>query len=237
MGTMLSVQDLEVYYGSIHAIKGISFEVEEGKIVTLIGANGAGKTTSLHAISGLLRPKSGQISFYGKSIWGMEAHKILKLGMAHVPEGRRIFAEMTVMENLEMGAYARHDRGQISTDLDMVFQRLPRLKERRKQAAGTLSGGEQQMLAIGRAIMSKPKMMLLDEPTMGLSPILVGEIFQIIKDINADGVTVLLVEQNAKTALEIADTAYVLETGKVVIKGKASDLASDENIKNAYLGG
>lgn len=237
MGTMLSVQDLEVYYGSIHAIKGISFEVEEGKIVTLIGANGAGKTTSLHAISGLLRPKSGQISFCGKSIFGMEAHKILKLGMAHVPEGRRIFAEMTVMENLEMGAYARHDRGQISADLDMVFQRLPRLKERRKQAAGTLSGGEQQMLAIGRAIMSKPKMMLLDEPTMGLSPILVGEIFQIIKDINADGVTVLLVEQNAKTALEIADTAYVLETGKVVIEGKASDLASDENIKNAYLGG
>lgn len=237
MGIMLSVQDLEVYYGSIHAIKGISFEVPEGSIVTLIGANGAGKTTTLHAVSGLLRPRSGSVEFCGKSIFGTEAHKILKLGMAHVPEGRRIFAEMSVMENLEMGAYARKDRGKISADLDMVFQRLPRLKERRRQPAGTLSGGEQQMLAIGRAIMSRPKMMLLDEPTMGLSPILVGEIFQIIKDINGDGVTVLLVEQNAKTALEIADTAYVLETGRVAMSGKASELAKNEAVRSAYLGG
>ena len=237
MGIMLSVQDLEVYYGSIHAIKGISFEVPEGSIVTLIGANGAGKTTTLHAVSGLLRPRSGSVEFCGKSIFGTEAHKILKLGIAHVPEGRRIFAEMSVMENLEMGAYARKDRGKISADLDMVFQRLPRLKERRRQPAGTLSGGEQQMLAIGRAIMSRPKMMLLDEPTMGLSPILVGEIFQIIKDINGDGVTVLLVEQNAKTTLEIADTAYVLETGRVAMSGKASELAKNEAVRSAYLGG
>ena len=215
MGTMLSVKDLNVYYGSIHAIKGVSFEVNEGEIVTLIGANGAGKTTTLHAISGLLKPKSGEIAFCGNNLVALEAHKIIGLGLAQVPEGRRIFANMTVMENLQMGAYTRRDTDKISADYDMVFERLPRLKERRKQAAGTLSGGEQQMLAIGRALMCKPKMLLLDEPSMGLSPLLVQEIFSIIRDVNRTGVTVLLVEQNAKMALEIANRAYVLETGQV----------------------
>lgn len=236
MGTMLSVKDLDVYYGSIHAIKGISFEVNEGEIVTLIGANGAGKTTTLHSISGLVKPKSGEITFCGENLRNVEAHKIIRLGLAQVPEGRRIFSKMTVQENLEMGAYIRKD-GDIQKDYENVFQRLPRLKERRKQVAGTLSGGEQQMLAIGRALMCNPKMLLLDEPSMGLSPLLVNEIFSIIRDVNQSGVTVLLVEQNAKKALEIANRAYVLETGSIAMEGDADELAQDEKVRKAYLGG
>lgn len=235
--TILSVKDLHVYYGAIHAIKGISFEVKQGEIVTLIGANGAGKTTTLHAVSGLIKPKSGQIVFDGRSLHNVPAHKILKMGMAQVPEGRRIFSKLTVQENLEMGAYTRKDADGVSRDYEMVFERLPRLKERRKQFAGTLSGGEQQMLAIGRALMSKPKMVLLDEPSMGLSPILVQEIFHIIRDVSRDGMTVLLVEQNAKMALNIADRAYVLETGKVAMEGPASELADNDQVRRAYLGG
>lgn len=234
---MLAVKDLEVYYGSIHAIKKISFEVREGEIVTLIGANGAGKTTTLHAISGLVKARSGEINFCGNNLRSMEAHKIIRLGLAQVPEGRRIFASMTVQENLEMGAYIRRDRDQIQQDYERVFERLPRLKERRRQIAGTLSGGEQQMLAIGRALMSNPKMLLLDEPSMGLSPLLVSEIFKIIRDVNESGMTVLLVEQNAKQALEIADRAYVLETGTISMSGDASELAADEKVRAAYLGG
>jgi len=237
MAAMLSVKDLEVYYGSIHAIKGVSFEVNEGEIVSLIGANGAGKTTTLHAISGLLKPKNGEISFLGNDLRAVDAHKIVRLGMAHVPEGRRVFSSLTVQENLEMGAYIRKDKEKVSRDYDMVFERLPRLKERRKQLAGTLSGGEQQMLAIGRALMSSPKMLLLDEPSMGLSPILVQEIFHIITDVNQSGVTILLVEQNAKMALNIAHRAYVLETGTVSMSGDAAQLASDEKVRKAYLGG
>lgn len=237
MGAMLSVQDLVVNYGSIRAIKGISFEVNQGEIVTLIGANGAGKTTTLHAISGLVKTKSGSVSFCDHDLLSTEPHKILGLGMAHVPEGRRVFSRMTVMENLQMGAYIRNDASGISEDYDMVFERLPRLKERRKQAAGTLSGGEQQMLAIGRALMGRPKMLLLDEPSMGLSPLLVGEIFKIISDVNESGVTVLLVEQNAKKVLEIADRAYVLETGKIVMSGDTLELADNEEVRKAYLGG
>ena len=237
MGAMLSVQDLVVNYGSIRAIKGISFEVNQGETVTLIGANGAGKTTTLHAISGLVKTKSGSVSFCDHDLLSTEPHKILGLGMAHVPEGRRVFSRMTVMENLQMGAYIRNDASGISEDYDMVFERLPRLKERRKQAAGTLSGGEQQMLAIGRALMGRPKMLLLDEPSMGLSPLLVGEIFKIISDVNESGVTVLLVEQNAKKALEIADRAYVLETGKIVMSGDTLELADNEEVRKAYLGG
>lgn len=234
---MLAVKDLEVYYGSIHAIKKISFEVREGEIVTLIGANGAGKTTTLHAISGLVKARSGEINFCGNNLRSMEAHKLIRLGLAQVPEGRRIFASMTVQENLEMGAYVRRDREQIQQDYERVFERLPRLKERRRQIAGTLSGGEQQMLAIGRALMSNPKMLLLDEPSMGLSPLLVSEIFKIIRDVNESGMTVLLVEQNAKQALEIADRAYVLETGTISMSGDASELAADEKVRAAYLGG
>ena len=234
---MLAVKDLEVYYGSIHAIKKISFEVREGEIVTLIGANGAGKTTTLHAISGLVKARSGEINFCGNNLRSMEAHKIIRLGLAQVPEGRRIFASMTVQENLEMGAYIRRDRDQIQQDYERVFERLPRLKERRRQIAGTLSGGEQQMLAIGRALMSNPKMLLLDEPSMGLSPLLVSEIFKIIRDVNESGMTVLLVEQNAKQALEIADRAYVLETGTISMSGDALELAADEKVRAAYLGG
>ena len=234
---MLAVKDLEVYYGSIHAIKKISFEVREGEIVTLIGANGAGKTTTLHAISGLIKARSGEINFCGNNLRSMEAHKLIRLGLAQVPEGRRIFASMTVQENLEMGAYVRRDREQIQQDYERVFERLPRLKERRRQIAGTLSGGEQQMLAIGRALMSNPKMLLLDEPSMGLSPLLVSEIFKIIRDVNESGMTVLLVEQNAKQALEIADRAYVLETGTISMSGDASELATDEKVRAAYLGG
>ncbi len=234
---MLEVKDLNVYYGAIHAIKDISFEVNEGEIITLIGANGAGKTTTLHAVSGLLRPKSGSIHFCGKEITHTDAYKIPKLGLAQVPEGRRVFANMTVMENLEMGAYIRSSKENLNEEYERIFQRLPRLKERRKQAAGTLSGGEQQMLAIGRALMSKPKMLLLDEPSMGLSPILVQEIFSIIQDVNKSGVTVLLVEQNAKMALNIANRAYVLETGQVVMKGDAKELSNNEQVRKAYLGG
>ncbi len=233
---MLSVKDLEVYYGSIHAIKKVSFEVREGEIVTLIGANGAGKTTTLHAISGLVKAKSGEIDFCGSNLRSMEAHRIIRLGLAQVPEGRRIFASMTVQENLEMGAYIRRDRENIQKDFDRIFERLPRLKERRRQIAGTLSGGEQQMLAIGRALMSNPKMLLLDEPSMGLSPLLVNEIFSIIRDVNQSGMTVLLVEQNAKQALEIANRAYVLETGTISMSGTASDLAADPKVRVAYLG-
>ncbi|HHV32720.1 MAG TPA: ABC transporter ATP-binding protein [Clostridiales bacterium] len=233
---MLSVKNLEVYYGSIHAIKGISFEVEEGEIVTLIGANGAGKTTTLHSISGLVKPKSGEITFCGNDLRSTDAHKIIQLGLAQVPEGRRIFAKMTVQENLEMGAYIRKDSN-IQEDYERVFQRLPRLKERRRQLAGTLSGGEQQMLAIGRALMCNPKMLLLDEPSMGLSPLLVNEIFHIIRDVNESGVTVLLVEQNAKKALEIASRAYVLETGAIAMQGDADELSNDEKVRKAYLGG
>jgi len=237
METMLSVKDLNVYYGAIHAIHGISFDVQEGEIVTLIGANGAGKTTTLHSISGLLKPKSGSITFCGNDLCAMEAHKIIRLGLAQVPEGRRIFAKMTVLENLQMGAYIRKDEAKIAQDYDKVFDRLPRLKERRKQVAGTLSGGEQQMLAIGRALMADPKMLLLDEPSMGLSPLLVQEIFSIIRDVNKSGVTILLVEQNAKMALEIANRAYVLETGTVVMSGDADELSNNPQVQKAYLGG
>ena len=234
---MLEVKDLNVYYGAIHAIKNISFEVNEGEIITLIGANGAGKTTTLHAVSGLLKPKSGSIHFCGKEITHTDAYKIPKLGLAQVPEGRRVFANMTVMENLEMGAYIRNGKENLNEEYERIFERLPRLKERRKQAAGTLSGGEQQMLAIGRALMSKPKMLLLDEPSMGLSPILVQEIFSIIQDVNKTGVTVLLVEQNAKMALNIANRAYVLETGRIVMSGDAKELSNNEQVRKAYLGG
>ncbi len=233
---MLKVQDLNVYYGAIHALKGISFEVNEGEIVTLIGANGAGKTSILHTISGLIRGQSGRITFMGKEIQAAEAHDILKMGLAQVPEGRRIFSQMSVLENLEMGSYARKDRKGIQADMERVFTSFPRLKERRKQMAGTLSGGEQQMLAMGRAIMSKPKLMLMDEPSMGLSPILVGEIFDIIVKISKGGTTVLLVEQNASMALSIADRAYVLETGYIVKTGDAKALLDDEDVKKAYLG-
>ena len=237
MAAMLSVKNLDVYYGSIHAIKNISFEVQEGEIVTLIGANGAGKTTTLHSISGLVKAKSGEITFCEANLCTTEAHRIIKLGLAQVPEGRRIFSKMTVQENLEMGAYIRNDGGQVEHDYEKVFERLPRLKERRKQPAGTLSGGEQQMLAIGRALMCNPKMLPLDEPSMGLSPLLVNEIFSIIRDVNQSGVTVLLVEQNAKKALEIANRAYVLETGAIAMEGDADELANDEKVRSAYLGG
>mgnify|MGYP003370630897 FL=1 len=238
MEEMLCVKDLHVSYGAIHAIKGISFSVNQGEIVTLIGANGAGKTTTLHAISKLLKPTSGEITFCGNPISHMEAHQIIKLGLTQVPEGRRVFANLTVQQNLELGAFTRTDGADaIAADYEMVFERLPRLKERRRQLAGTLSGGEQQMLAIGRALMCNPKMLLLDEPSMGLSPLLVQEIFKIIHDVNQSGVTILLVEQNAKMALEIANRAYVLETGVIAMSGDASELAKDPKVKAAYLGG
>ena len=237
MGVMLSVKDLVVNYGAINAIKGISFDVNEGEIVTLIGANGAGKTTTLHAVSRLLKPKQGEISFCGQPISSMEAHKIIQLGLTQVPEGRRVFSQLTVQQNLALGAYTRKDGADaVAADYEMVFQRLPRLKERRRQIAGTLSGGEQQMLAMGRALMAKPRILLLDEPSMGLSPLFVGEVFKIIQEVSAAGTTVLLVEQNAKKALSISDRAYVLETGKIVKTGKASDLLNDDAIKKAYLG-
>ena len=237
MGEMLRVSDLNVFYGSIHAIKDISFHVNEGEIVTLIGANGAGKTTTMHAISGLLKPKSGEIIYCGQTISKMEAHKIIRLGLAQVPEGRRVFSGLTVQQNLMLGAYTRHDgKEAIQNDFDMVYDLLPRLKERRSQSAGTLSGGEQQMLAIGRALMCRPKMLLLDEPSMGLSPLLVKEIFKIIRDVNRNGVTVLLVEQNAKMALEIANRAYVLETGTIKMEGEATELANNIEVRKAYLG-
>ena len=234
--SMLKVTDLQVYYGVIQALKGISFEVNEGEVIALIGANGAGKTTTLHTITGLIAPKAGKIEFEGKDITRMPGHKIVSMGMAHVPEGRRVFAELSVYDNLMMGAYTRKDKKEIAETLAMVYKRFPRLEERKKQMAGTLSGGEQQMLAMGRALMSKPKIILLDEPSMGLSPILVNEIFDIIQALNEAGTTVLLVEQNAKKALSIADRAYVLETGKIILEGDAKVLMNDERVKKAYLG-
>ncbi len=233
---MLEVKDIEVYYGMIQAIQGVSFHVEEGEVIALIGANGAGKTTILHTVSGLLTPKKGSILFEGKELTKTPGHKIVSMGMAHVPEGRRVFAQLSVLQNLKMGAYTRKDKSEIDATLEMVFKHFPRLKERQNQLAGTLSGGEQQMLAMGRALMSHPKIILMDEPSMGLSPIFVNEIFNIIEEVSKMGTTVLLVEQNAKKALSIADRAYVLETGKIVLEGKASDLLNDDSIKKAYLG-
>ena len=233
---MREVRDLQVYYGMIHAIKGISFDVNQGEVIALIGANGAGKTTTLHTITGLLAPKSGSVLFEGKDITKVPAHKIVSMGMAHVPEGRRVFAELSVYENLKMGAYTRKDKKEIEESLANVYKRFPRLEERKNQMAGTLSGGEQQMLAMGRALMSKPKIILMDEPSMGLSPIFVNEIFDIIRAVSESGTTVLLVEQNAKKALSISDRAYVLETGTITMSGKAKDLLEDEAVKKAYLG-
>ena len=237
MGTMLKINDINVFYGAIHAIKGASLEVNEGEIVTLIGANGAGKSTILRTISGLLKPKGGSIQFEGRDIAGLPAHEIVKGGISQVPEGRRIFAEMTVLENLELGAFTRKDKDGIKEDMEMVFNRFPRLKERISQLAGTLSGGEQQMLAMGRALMSRPRLLLLDEPSMGLAPLLIKEIFAIIQDINKAGTTVLLVEQNANMALSIAHRAYVLETGRITLSGDAKELAASEDVRKAYLGG
>ena len=235
--SILHVEDLNVYYGSIHAVKSISFDVEEGEIVTLIGANGAGKSTTLNTVAGLLKPREGKVEFEGESLLGIPPHKIVSRGMALCPEGRRVFLQMSVRDNLEMGAFTRTDSAEIADSLEMVFERFPRLKEREGQSAGTLSGGEQQMLAMGRALMSKPRLLMLDEPSMGLAPILVQEIFNIIKALHDAGTTVLLVEQNARMALSIADRAYVLETGKVSMSGNAADLANDERVKQAYLGG
>ena len=233
---LLQVQDVNVYYGSIHAIKNISLQVNEGEIVTLIGANGAGKSTTLNTIAGLLKPKTGSVTFDGHVISGMPANKIVPLGMALCPEGRRIFQHMTVRENLEMGGYSR-PKNEIEDSIEEVFQRFPRLKERRKQVAGTLSGGEQQMLAMSRALMSHPKLIMLDEPSMGLAPILVDQIFSIIKQMHEAGTTILLVEQNASKALKIADRAYVLETGSITLQGTGSELASSDEVRKAYLGG
>ena len=232
---MLKIDDIHVYYGAIHAIKGVSFEVKEGEIVALIGANGAGKSTILKTVSGLMHPRSGSISFCGNDIAHTDAYKLLRTGLAHVPEGRRIFQQMTVQDNLEMGAFIHKEVNK--DDLERVFNYFPRLKERRKQIAGTLSGGEQQMLAMSRALMSRPKLMMLDEPSMGLAPILIDQIFEIIKQLHKDGTTILLVEQNASKALEIADRAYVLETGKVILSGTGKELASSDEVKKAYLGG
>lgn len=233
---MLEVKDLNVYYGMIQALKGISFEVNEGEVIALIGANGAGKTTTLHALTGLVPAKTGSILFEGQDIRKIPAHKIVSMGMAHVPEGRRVFAQLSVYENLKMGAYTRKDKEEIRQTLEMVYKRFPRLEERKNQLAGTLSGGEQQMLALGRALMSHPKIILMDEPSMGLSPIFVNEIFNIIQEVSKSGTTVLLVEQNAKKALSIADRAYVLETGKIALSGDAKELMNDDSIKKAYLG-
>ena len=234
--SMLEVKDLEVYYGVIQAIKGISFHVEEGEVIALIGANGAGKTTTLQTITGMLNAQAGSIQVEGTELTKIPGHKIVSMGMAHVPEGRRVFAQLSVLENLKLGAYTRKDKTEIEESLKRVYKSFPRLEERKNQLAGTLSGGEQQMLAMGRALMSKPRIVLMDEPSMGLSPIFVEEIFNIIKEISAEGTTVLLVEQNAKKALSIADRAYVLETGKIVLEGDAKDLLNDESIKKAYLG-
>ena len=233
---MLEVKGLQVYYGMIQALKDVSFEVNQGEVIALIGANGAGKTTTLHTVTGLLPAKQGSIVFEGKDITKMPAHKIVEMGIAHVPEGRRVFAQLSVYENLIMGAYTRKDKKEIAENLENVYKRFPRLKERKNQKAGTMSGGEQQMLAMGRALMSNPKMIVMDEPSMGLSPIFVNEIFDIIEKVSASGTTVLLVEQNAKKALSIADRAYVLETGKIVLSGDANDLMNDDSIKKAYLG-
>ena len=232
---MLKIEDMHVYYGAIHAVKGVSFEVGEGEIVALIGANGAGKSTILKTVSGLMHPRSGSITFMDKNIAHTDAYKLVRQGLAHVPEGRRIFLQMTVQENLEMGAFTQKEVSK--EELDKVFQLFPRLQERRKQVAGTLSGGEQQMLAMSRALMSKPKLIMLDEPSMGLAPILVDQIFSIIKELHADGTTILLVEQNASKALEIADRAYVLETGKITLSGTGAELAQSDEVRKAYLGG
>ncbi|TAH71168.1 MAG: ABC transporter ATP-binding protein [Anaerolineaceae bacterium] len=233
---MLEVRDLQVYYGVIQAIKNVNFKVDEGEIIALIGANGAGKTTILHTITGLITPKQGEILYEGADLKKAPAHKIVSMGLAHVPEGRRVFSQLTVHENLLMGAYTRSDKNEIEDTLLHVFKRFPRLEERRNQMSGTLSGGEQQMLAMGRALMSKPRIILMDEPSMGLSPILVEEVFDIIKSINKSGTTVLLVEQNAKKALSIAHRAYVLETGNIVLEGDAKELMNNESVKKAYLG-
>ena len=235
--TMLKIDNIHVYYGAIHALKGVSLEVRKGEIVTLIGANGAGKSTTLRTVSGLLAPKSGAITFLGENIAGTPAHEIVKHGISQVPEGRRIFAEMSVQENLELGAFTRKDKDGVAKDFDLVYRRFPRLEERRKQQAGTLSGGEQQMLAMGRALMSRPQLLLLDEPSMGLAPLLIKEIFSIIEDINREGTTVLLVEQNANMALSIAHRAYVMETGRITLQGAAKELAASEDVRKAYLGG
>jgi branched-chain amino acid transport system ATP-binding protein len=234
--SMLEVNELNVYYGVIQAIKGISFHVNEGEVVALIGANGAGKTTILHTITGLIEAKSGEILFEGKNITKTAGHKIVSMGMAHVPEGRRVFSELTVLQNLKLGAYTRKDKDEIERALETVYERFPRLYERKNQTAGTMSGGEQQMLAMGRALMSHPKLILMDEPSMGLSPIFVNEIFDIIQKVSASGTTVLLVEQNAKKALTIADRAYVLETGLIVKEGAADEMLHDDTIRKAYLG-
>ena len=233
---MLNVNDINVYYGAIHAIKGVSFQVNDGEVVTLIGANGAGKSTILNTVCGLLRSRTGSVEFLGKNLASLPAHKIVELGMAHVPEGRRIFQQMTVEENLEMGAYTQA-RSTIEPGLERVYGQFPRLKERRRQVAGTLSGGEQQMLAMGRGLMSGPRLLMLDEPSMGLAPILVEQIFDIIRQLHQAGVTILLVEQNAQMALSVADRGYVLETGKIVATGAGADLLRDETVKKAYLGG
>lgn len=233
---LLTIKDLNVYYGVIQALKGVNFSVDKGEIVALIGANGAGKTTTLHTISGLIEPKSGQILFNGRDISHVPGHKRVALGLSQVPEGRRVFADMTVEDNLRMGAYTRKDKTEISSTMEMVFERFPRLKERRGQLSGTLSGGEQQMLAMGRALMSKPDILLLDEPSMGLSPIMVNEVFDIIRQVHEDGTTVLLVEQNARKALNIADRAYVLETGAITSAGSAKELLNNDSIRKAYLG-
>ena len=236
MSQILKVDNINVYYGAIHAIKGVSFEVNEGEIVTLIGANGAGKSTTLKAISNLLHPKTGSIEFYGEKLAHIPAHKIVEKGLAHVPEGRRIFLQMTVQENLEMGAYTQGGKN-FERDIQEVYEQFPRLLERRKQIAGTLSGGEQQMLAMGRALMSRPKLLMLDEPSMGLAPILVDQIFEIIKSLHAKGTTILLVEQNAQMALSVADRAYVMETGKITLSGTGKELAMSDSVRKAYLGG
>ena len=232
---ILEVKDLEVYYGVIQAIKGISFEVNEGEIIALIGANGAGKTTTLQTITGLIPPKAGKIFYEGKEITRIPGHKLVSMGIAHVPEGRRVFAEMTVLQNLKMGAYTRKDKSELEQTLESIYKRFPRLEERKNQLAGTLSGGEQQMLAMGRALMSHPRLIVMDEPSMGLSPIYVNEIFEIIQEINKSGTTVLLVEQNAKKALSIANKAYVLETGNIVLSGDARELMNNDSVKKAYL--
>ena len=236
MSTILKVDDINVYYGSIHAIKGISFEVNEGEIVTLIGANGAGKSTTLNTISGLLHSKTGHIEFMGEPLNHVPSHKVVSKGLALVPEGRRIFLQMSVQENLDMGAFSRRG-GNIDADMERVFEQFPRLKERRKQVAGTLSGGEQQMLAMGRALMSNPKLLMLDEPSMGLAPIIVDQVFGIIKELHKSGTTILLVEQNARKALQIADRAYVLETGSITLSGTGPELAKSDEVRKAYLGG
>lgn len=236
MGSVLTVKDINVYYGAIHAIKGISFDVNKGEIVTLIGANGAGKSTTLHTISGLLRSKTGDIELLGESIAKTPAHKIVEKGISHVPEGRRIFQQMTVQENLEMGAFVT-DPSRIDHNLEYVYSQFPRLKERSKQIAGTLSGGEQQMLAMGRSLMIDPQLLMLDEPSMGLAPILVDQIFEIIQNLNKAGTTILLVEQNAQMALSVADRAYVIETGRITLEGTGEELARSEKVKKAYLGG